>query len=208
MAYTKHTWAANEIIDHTKLNHIEDGVAGTDAQFAELWEIVDEAQAAIGQIMENFQNKKLFFDMLHPVGSFYWTTAAGSPVAQGLSDGTWEQVTGRFLMAAGGGYTSGTTGGEASHLLTLNELPPHRHDMEIFTNHVSGSLPGGNYVTLDTMLGTANTNIMSTDGGNFTVRIESTASYTESRLVTGAFAFKARTTATGGESACSLFYLP
>ena len=144
MAYTKHTWAANEIIDHTKLNHIEDGVAGTDAQFAELWEIVDEGQAAIGQIMENFQNKKLFFDMLHPVGSFYWTTAAGSPVAQGLSDGTWEQVTGRFLMAAGGGYTSGTTGGEASHLLTLNELPPHRHDVEIFTNHVSGSLPGGN----------------------------------------------------------------
>ena len=66
----------------------------------------------------------------------------------------------------------------------------------------------GNYVTLDTMLGTANTNIMSTDGGNFTVRIESTASYTESRLVTGAFAFKARTTATGGESACSLFYIP
>lgn len=41
--------------------------------------------------------------------------------------GTWEQIEDRFLLAAGSSYTSGNTGGEATHKLTVNEMPSHRH---------------------------------------------------------------------------------
>ena len=44
-----------------------------------------------------------------------------------LFGGSWEQITGRFLLAAGGGYSAGTTGGEAAHKLTVTEMPAHTH---------------------------------------------------------------------------------
>lgn len=40
-----------------------------------------------------------------------------------LFGGTWEQIQGRFLLGQGTGYSVGTTGGEASHTLSVNELP-------------------------------------------------------------------------------------
>ena len=44
-----------------------------------------------------------------------------------LFGGTWQQIQGRFLLAAGGGYSAGATGGEASHTLTAAEMPAHSH---------------------------------------------------------------------------------
>ena len=41
--------------------------------------------------------------------------------------GTWTRITGRFLLAQGGGYSAGSTGGEATHTLTTNEMPAHKH---------------------------------------------------------------------------------
>lgn len=49
-----------------------------------------------------------------------------------LFGGTWQQITGRFLLAAGGGYSAGATGGEAAHTLTVSEMPAHSH--QITTN--------------------------------------------------------------------------
>lgn len=46
-----------------------------------------------------------------------------------LFGGTWQQITGRFLLAAGGGYSAGATGGEASHVLTASEMPAHSHSL-------------------------------------------------------------------------------
>ena len=37
--------------------------------------------------------------------------------------GTWEELSGRFLLGAGSTYTAGNTGGEATHQLTRDELP-------------------------------------------------------------------------------------
>ena len=37
--------------------------------------------------------------------------------------GTWEQIQGRFLLAASSTYPAGSTGGEAVHTLTKAELP-------------------------------------------------------------------------------------
>lgn len=62
---------------------------------------------------------------LHPVGSIYISVNPANPSL--LFGGTWQQITGRFLLAAGGGYSAGTTGGEATHKLTANEIPSHSH---------------------------------------------------------------------------------
>lgn len=42
--------------------------------------------------------------------------------------GTWEQIKDRFLLAAGDIYAAGTTGGSATHTLTVEEMPTHYHD--------------------------------------------------------------------------------
>ena len=41
--------------------------------------------------------------------------------------GTWQQIKDRFLLGAGDTYSGGSTGGEATHLLTESEMPSHRH---------------------------------------------------------------------------------
>jgi microcystin-dependent protein len=41
--------------------------------------------------------------------------------------GQWEQVKDVFILAAGDKYTQGQTGGEATHVLTLQEMPTHNH---------------------------------------------------------------------------------
>ena len=62
---------------------------------------------------------------LHPVGSIFISTENTSPAS--LFGGTWEQIMDRFLLAAGSTYEAGSTGGEATHTLTISEMPKHRH---------------------------------------------------------------------------------
>lgn len=57
----------------------------------------------------------------YPVGSIYISINSTNPGE--LFGGTWEQIQGRFLLGQGSGYSAGTTGGEASHTLSVNELP-------------------------------------------------------------------------------------
>ena len=64
---------------------------------------------------------------LYPVGSIYMSLNSTSPA--NLFGGTWERILQRFLFAAhdSGGYYGGTTGGEATHKLTVDEMPSHSH---------------------------------------------------------------------------------
>lgn len=62
---------------------------------------------------------------LYAVGSIYMSTNSTSPAE--LFGGTWEQIKDRFLIGAGGIYNVGATGGEATHTLTIDEMPSHRH---------------------------------------------------------------------------------
>lgn len=68
---------------------------------------------------------KLLVDLIYPVGSIYMSTNNVSP--QVFFGGTWTQITDRFLIGAGNTYASGSTGGSATHTLTINELPSHNH---------------------------------------------------------------------------------
>ena len=61
----------------------------------------------------------------YPVGSIYMSANDTSPAE--LFGGTWEQLKDRFLLAAGDTYAAGSTGGEAQHTLTEQEMPRHAH---------------------------------------------------------------------------------
>lgn len=58
---------------------------------------------------------------VYPVGSIYMSVNSTSPAT--LFGGTWERIKDTFLLAAGDTYSSGSTGGEAEHTLTAEELP-------------------------------------------------------------------------------------
>lgn len=60
---------------------------------------------------------------IYPVGAIYLSVSETSPAT--LFGGTWERLKDRFLLAAGNTYAAGATGGEATHKLTINELPSH-----------------------------------------------------------------------------------
>lgn len=68
---------------------------------------------------------KINLDFIYPIGSIYMSVNSISP--QTLFGGTWTQIKDRFLLACGDTYTNGTTGGEATHKLTVNEMPSHSH---------------------------------------------------------------------------------
>ena len=73
-------------------------------------------------------NGKTIFDMVYPVGSVYVSVNATNPSA--LFGGTWEQIKDRFLLSAGDTYKAGATGGEATHVLTVDEMPRHNHSID------------------------------------------------------------------------------
>ena len=69
---------------------------------------------------------KNLLSKIYPVGSLYMSAKATSPAS--LFGGTWEQIKARFILAAGDTYAAGSTGGEAEHALTVDEMPAHRHE--------------------------------------------------------------------------------
>ena len=75
---------------------------------------------------------------MYPVGSIYQTTSSTfNP--QTAWGGTWERIKDRFLLAAGTAYAGGSTGGEATHKLTAQEMPSHTHTMYVNNDGSSSS---------------------------------------------------------------------
>lgn len=64
-------------------------------------------------------------DIIYPVGSIYMSANNVNPGT--LFGGTWQAITGRFILAAGGNYPLGTTGGAATKVLTVDNMPSHTH---------------------------------------------------------------------------------
>lgn len=73
----------------------------------------------------------------YAVGDIFITTRNGNPNTL-LGYGTWEQIKDQFLLAAGDSYAAGSTGGEATHKLTVDEMPSHGHERG--TMNITGEL--------------------------------------------------------------------
>ena len=79
----------------------------------------------------------------HPKGTYYWRDDSTSPAQ--LFGGTWTQITDVFLLAASSitaanpKYVGGASGGEATHTLTVAEMPQHSHTLSV-NNDISADL--------------------------------------------------------------------
>lgn len=96
--------------------------------------------------LENF--RQTFLNTVYPVGSIYISMNETDPNT--LFGGTWERISGRFLLGCGGAgpgannstqfgtlttaqevwfsdLQPGSTGGEYSHTLSVAEMPEHTH---------------------------------------------------------------------------------
>ena len=69
-------------------------------------------------------------NVVYPVGH-YWISDTDTDPAT-IVGGTWQRLRDCFLLAAGTNYAAGTTGGEAEHTLTVDEMPEHRHYLPNF----------------------------------------------------------------------------
>lgn len=68
-----------------------------------------------------------------------------------LFGGTWEALEqGRVLIGQGSSYPAGSTGGEATHTLSLNEMPSHNHG-GTFSGSGTTSSAGGHTHTRGSM---------------------------------------------------------
>ena len=70
-------------------------------------------------------SKNEIVNYIYPVGSLYWSSKSTDPAT--LFGGTWKRIKDKFILAAGDTYAAGATGGEATHTLTINEMPAHSH---------------------------------------------------------------------------------
>ena len=71
-----------------------------------------------------------------PVGSIYTSTKSTDP--HELFGGTWEPIQDTFLWCAGPKHAAGTTGGEETHKLTIDEMPAHSHMQYVTANPGQG----------------------------------------------------------------------
>ena len=114
------------------------------------------------------------WDQIYPVGSIYITANATNPSV--LFGGTWEQLKGKFLVGVDSSdtdfETSGKTGGEKTHTLTVDEIPSHAHDMDdaVYGNYknrlgIRGDGGGGNGLIPSMMQTTGYSRYKPTDTG-------------------------------------------
>lgn len=78
-----------------------------------------------GIVFRNRQNEKIYPCPFMPIGSVYISVSSTNPST--YFGGTWEQIKDKFLLCCGNTYTAGSTGGEATHKLTVDEMPSHNH---------------------------------------------------------------------------------
>ena len=85
-------------------------------------------------------------NMIFPIGSTYITQTDANPSTI-LGFGTWERLKGKICLGVDENDTDlnkvGNTGGEKNHVLTLSEIPAHRHEGLRWENVDPVTLNGG-----------------------------------------------------------------
>lgn len=93
--------------------------------------------AAISQINGEDLAGKEFYDYVRTVGAVLFSFNPDfSPAAR--YGGSWENITDRFLVGAGGSYSLGSTGGSAEVALTAENNGAHSHDLHVYVNGSGG----------------------------------------------------------------------
>ncbi len=120
-------------INDTNLNKMQDNIEE---------EINTNIENIKKEIDTNTENLKTYIlDMSHPIGSFYMSEESTAP--NELFGGTWEQIKDTFLLACGDNYEAGSTGGEVTHTLTVDEMPSHSHSLSEPYTTSSGNYTSG-----------------------------------------------------------------
>ena len=110
------------------------------------WNSSDEDTRSVADVVDSKVSTSDLLERIYPVGSIYMSANGVNP--QYLFGGTWTPIQDKFLLGAGVTYSAGATGGEASHKLTVNEMPAHSHGVSAnveFT--VSGTSPAGSGIS-------------------------------------------------------------
>lgn len=145
--YTKDdTFTKAEV--NTKIDSIAfKQASSTEAGIAKLY-------SALGQNTDGAPTNKAvqdavsaILDTIYPVGSIYMSVNSTDPSS--FLGGSWAPLKDRFLLAAGDKYAGGSTGGEASHTLTISEMPSHNHTFKSDSGEVRGDYMGGMGNSLD-----------------------------------------------------------
>ena len=167
-SYTKTNWqdapSTATPITAAQLNRMEKGIEDCSGQGNANELAIAANSEAIQTLESGIQLGSISITQLllmaHPIGSIYSSTVATSPAD--LFGGTWERIKDTFLLAAGTTYTAGTTGGEATHTLTVGEMPSHYHNSQGWAR-LSGGSDGNQALLAD---GTdTNLHTLSTGGG-------------------------------------------
>lgn len=82
-------------------------------------------------------------DLFYPIGSIYMSTNQTDNPQSRFSGTYWLPIYDRFLLGAGNTYKAKATGGEATHTLTVSEIPSHYHDEYLGNDGGSDSAPSG-----------------------------------------------------------------
>lgn len=142
-AATTSTLGGVKVGEHLEID--ANGVLETDVHVA-LYDEPDTPQPippvttdriADGAVTADKLDKASIIDIIYPVGSIYISVNNVSPAT--FLGGTWAAVEDTFLLGASNTYAAGSTGGEATHTLTTNEMPSHHHTAEMCGITASGS---------------------------------------------------------------------
>lgn len=107
---------------------------------------------------------KNIVDLIYPVGSIYQSSKNTNPGT--LFGGTWTQLKDVVLVAAGSTFKAGTTGGSATHTLTVQNLPTHNHTFTGTAVNSSTESTAHTHTVHETATGAHNHNVkVSTVGG-------------------------------------------
>lgn len=108
-------------------------------------------------------------DLIYPVGSIYMNASKTDNPGNTIGD-TWAKIESRFLLGQSSSYAIGSTGGEATHTLTVKEMPSHNHSIYHYItayNNAGGENIRTNGTSKDTKW-TWKDIISSTGGGKLT----------------------------------------
>ena len=141
---TAQTSTALKKIKYDAQGHITgtDSVAAGDLpshthSYATTSDVDTEIESYFNQINSQAGAYDYILNLVYPIGSIYITVNSTSPAV--LFGGSWTQLTDTFLYASTTADTSATTApsgqGEATHTLTVNEMPAHDHDSELRYHH-------------------------------------------------------------------------